>query len=284
MRLALAAAFALLLTPAAALAQPASAQAMYAERRGMLELDRRCQLFSADIHAALEAGAGQARGALLRGGWTLSRVGELERAAIGAARARACNDPRTVASAAQARSAFTSWTRMSAMSFPGAHRVWEARRVAYADGWRLRQDIDAPRRASFGVRDSGEGQALTLILPLAGDERGPGAAQLLLRDPSRASPAVFDLRGRLASGLAAGAPAPANARSFFANDRRVERAQNGQALLFTFPDAAFQAMLALDPREAAEIRLSNGEQTQRLLIEIGDLSAARAFLVIGAGA
>ncbi|MBS0384568.1 MAG: hypothetical protein JSS00_04380, partial [Proteobacteria bacterium] len=65
----------LLMIAALALAAPASAEppdarASYVERRGMLELDAQCHLFNADIRAALQATAQQARGALLRGGWS----------------------------------------------------------------------------------------------------------------------------------------------------------------------------------------------------------------------
>lgn len=275
---------AVLFCPAAASAQPASAQALFAERRGMLELDRRCDLFSPQIKAALEAGVGQARGALLRGGWTSARLATLEAAAIDAAGARACNDPRTIASAGQARAAFTSWTRMSAMAFPGAARTWNARRVPYADGWRLSQTIDAPVRATFGVRDSNGAQALTLLMPISSAAPTPASVQMLLRDPSRANASMLDLRGRLAAGLAAGAPAAASAASYFANARRIETIEGVRHAAFTFPDAAFQAMLALDPRESIELRLVTGDRTQRLFVEVGDLAAARAFLVIGAGA
>ena len=52
--------------------------------------------------------------------------------------------------------------------------------------------------------------------------------------------------------------------------------------VFTFPDAAFQAMLALDPREAVVIELTGARTTQRLLVEVGDITAARAFLTLRA--
>lgn len=278
----LAAAFALL--PSSALAQPASAQAMYVERRGLLEADAQCDLFAPEMRAALQAGAGQARGALLRGGWTQDRVAELERAAINAARARACGDARTSAAAERARAGFVPWTRAASMSFPGAERTWVARRIPDSTRWRLTQSITSPISALFGVRDDVEGgQHLTLVLPLAAGVVAPASAQMQMRDPARANANILDLRGRTIVGLEAGAPAPANAVRFFASARHVERLEDGrrQAVL-QFPVTAFEAMFALDPRETIAIELETGGRRQRLLVEVGDIAAARSFLVIGA--
>ncbi len=92
---------------------------------------------------------------------------------------------------------------------------------------------------------------------------------------------VLELRGRLVQGLAAGAPAPGAAASFFASARRVETLENGQRVaVLEFPDSAFQALLALDPREAVELRIENGRAVQRMLVEVGDIAAARAFLTL----
>lgn len=264
----------LLLTPAIASAQTPSAQALYVERRGLLELDVQCRLLAPEMRAALEAGAGQARGALLRGGWTPARVGELEAAAVNAARARRCGDPRTSAAVESARAGFVSWTRAATMTFPGSERTWTARRIPDATRWRLAQDIVSPVRATFGVREDDAGrQHLTLVMPANGP--APASAQMLLRNPSRTSANLLDLRGRTVRGLEAGAPAPATASRYFASARRID----GNVLTFEFPDAVFEAMCALDPRESVVILV--GER-QRLLVEVGDIAAARAFLVIGA--
>ena len=66
-----------LVIAALALAAPAhadapDARASYVARRGMLELDARCRLFNANVRAALQATSMQARGALLRGGWSIA--------------------------------------------------------------------------------------------------------------------------------------------------------------------------------------------------------------------
>lgn len=251
---------------------PNTAQATYAERRALLEADTACRLFSPDIRAALEAGAWQARGTLLRGGWTNARLAELENAAVRAARARACGDPRTRDAAIRAREGFAAWVRLSSMRFPGGDRAWTARRVADSSGWLLVQDI--PRAASFGLQAVERRSYVALVLPLSSNA-APGTAELVLRDPLRTRTTLFDVPGRAAHGLAAGAPSPAMARRILARNRRVQTMANGQRrVVFAFPDSAMAEMAALDPREAAEIHVGN----QRMLIEIGDLAAARAFL------
>ncbi|MGD9982167.1 MAG: hypothetical protein AB7T58_16380, partial [Hyphomonadaceae bacterium] len=62
--------------------------------------------------------------------------------------------------------------------------------------------------------------------------------------------------------------------------RTLERIDGRQHAVFTFPDTAFRDLVALDPRETVEIRLTTGRSVQRLLIEVGDIAAARAFLTI----
>lgn len=259
-------------------AQPMpDAQAAYAERRALLEADRRCDLFEAPTRAALQAAAGQARGALLRAGWTQTRLSELDGAAVSAARARRCGDARTESAAARARTAFENWSRIHSMNFQGGERAWLARRTPDpVDHWRLKQDIPAPPGAAFGVRESSAGlRQLTLVLPLAGSEDAPAGAELVIRDRGRAPLSQMDLPGRVTRGLTAGAPAGGTARTFMAQARRIETATGGRRAIFVFPGEALAEMSALDPREAAEIRLGDGA---RLLIEIGDLAAARAFL------
>lgn len=264
----LAAIFSALALPA--LAQTPGAREAYVERRGLLVVDERCQLFAPDVRAALNVGLAQARGALLRAGWSNAQVGELERATVSAARARACTDPRTASAAEDARHAFANWINLGTMEFPGWARTWVARRVPASDQWRLSQAIDTLAGAEFGVRDR-----LTLVLA-AGEPYQD--AELVLRDARRANFTEVGLPQRMAYGLEAGAPPPSATQSFPAT-RRTERSRRGRTQqVFEFPDGAFAALLALDPRESVEIRLTNGRAEQRLLVEVGDIAAARAFL------
>ncbi|MGD9966992.1 MAG: hypothetical protein AB7T59_10755 [Hyphomonadaceae bacterium] len=258
--------------------EPLNARAAFVERRGLLEADTQCRLFTPDIRSALTVGVTQARGALLRAGWTSGGVRTLESAAVDAARGRACNDERTTAAAADARRAFASWINVGTMEFPGWERSWRARRAADASGWRLSQAVDAPLAATFGVRQREDEQRLTLVLAAPGNAP-PAAAQLILRDRARVSVREFPLTQRISQGLAAGLPSP-SAAAVVPSIRSLERIDGRQHAVFTFPDTAFRDLLALDPRESVEIRLTTGRTVQRIFVEVGDVAAARAFLTI----
>jgi hypothetical protein len=251
------------------------ARTLYVERRGLIEADAHCRLLDPGPLDALRVGATQARGALLRAGWSTTQVSELERAVVSSARARACNDERTLTSARNARASFATWANAGRMSFAGWERQWLALRTADASGWRLRQEIDAPRAAVFGVREHGGTQRLTLVVPLAPREREPRAASLIMRAVN--APLIeVSLNARIANGLEAGAPPEARSISV-RGARAVERGSGGRHLaVFTFPDTAFASLTALDPRESVVIELDGA----RLLVEVGDIAAARAFLTI----
>lgn len=255
------------------------ARTAYVERRGLIEADAQCRIFTSQIHAALQVGVAQARGSLLRAGWTNARVRELEQAAVSAARSRACNDQRTQTAAADARRAFTGWVNAMRMEFPGWERTWLARRVADGAGWRLSQTIDAPSPATFGVRDRNDAQHLAFALPVARASAAPASARLFLRDASRVQSREIALTQRISHGLGAGLPAP-NAATSAPSTRSIERIDGRQFAVFTFPDAAFRTLLALDPRETVEVRVEQGRTSQRYLIEVGDIAAARNFLAI----
>jgi hypothetical protein len=266
---------------ATASADAPNARAAYAERRGLIEADAQCRLFTSDIRAALQVGAAQARGALLRSGWTSDQVSDLEDAAVSAARGRACDDPRTATAADDARSAFATWVNAGTMEFPGWERVWIARRTAITTGWRLRsQAIDAPTPAVFGVREVDGVQKLALVIQVARDAAAPTSASLVMRDSTRARVTEVSLTQRVSYGLEAGAPAP-GASATVPSTLTVERLSAGRRqAIFTFPDTAFRDLLALDPRESVELRVSSGRATQSLYVEVADIAAARTFLTI----
>lgn len=257
-----------------------NAQALFVERRALMDADERCHLFTPNVRHALEAGAAQASGVLLRSGWTSTRLSELEQAAVTAARGRACGDPRTASAAHAAEVGFASWSRTQAMTFPASERTWVARRYPDVNGWRLYQQMAVPTAATFGVREAQDAQQLTLSLRT--DGRTPASAQLVMRDPARGGTNILDLRGRTSTGLAAGLPSANVAQRFFASARRTERGEDATRIVFTFPDAAFQRLTQLDPRESVAIDIETAGQTQRYIVEVGDVAAARAFLAISA--
>jgi hypothetical protein len=254
--------------------QPAEA-GLFAERRALLAADARCSLLTADERAALAAGAGQARGGLLRAGWTSDRADRLAARADAAGAARPCADPVLVKSVSQAKAGYAAWSRIHAMAFAGASAVWHARRTPDPKGgWRLWQDApDAAAR--FGVRERPGGEELAFVAPPT--PRGWASATLYVRDVARAPLPLVEVPGR-PKGLAGGAPARGVARVFPARSRVTEPSG---LTSFLFPETALAAALRIDPREAIEIELDDRDpQTppRRVLFEAGDLAAARAFL------
>jgi hypothetical protein len=266
-------------TATAASATEPNARTAFVERRGLLEADAQCRLFEPSIRAALGVGLAQARGALLRSGWTSASLRNLESAAVNAARGRTCSDERTATAAEDARRSFASWANAGTMEFPGWDRSWRARRIVSQSGWPLSQDIDAPVPAQFGVRQSGDVQRLTLALPLASGATAPASVQLIVRDRNRAPMREIALPQRISHGLEAGLPSPMASISI-PSVRTIERYNGQQVAVFTFPDTAFRDLVALDPRESVELRLETGRATQSLLVEVGDVAAARAFLTL----
>lgn len=271
---ALAALFLACAGPAAA----AGAEVLFAERSALLAADRRCDLFSPQLRQALEASTFQARGVLLRSGWTAARADALARGAARDVSNRRCDDPVLARAAADARAGFAGWTRMMGMTFPGGERTWSARRAADPQGFYIRQDIPGPRPAVFGVRRVGDGGSLMLVLPLRPGEAVPATARLSFRDTVRAPRSIADTPGRTGHGLASLAASPATARVTHASARAVETGERGaRAVVFTFPDATLYAMKGLDPREAMTLTL-DGRTPITLYVEVGDIAAAHAFL------
>jgi len=268
-------------TVAASADEPPNARAAYAERRGLLEADAQCRIFTPDIRIALQVTAAQARGALLRSGWTNAQMRDLEQAAVSAARSRQCGDSRTAQAADNARHAFLRWVNAGTMQFPGWERTWVARRAVMDEpAWRLSQAIDAPLAATFGVRERGGVQHLVLVVPVARGATAPASVNLIMRDAARARVTEVALPQRMSYGLAAGAPAP-NAAARLPSTRTIERLSGGRSqAVFTFPNNAFRDLLALDPRESVAFDLVDGRSTQRVYAEVGDVGAARTFLTI----
>jgi hypothetical protein len=265
--------------PAAA----AGADQVFAERKALLAADMRCDLFTPSLRQALEASTFQSRTTLLRSGWTAARADDLGRRAAAEVSGRSCDDPVLTRAASDARAGFAGWARLMSMRFGGVERAWLARRAPDMQGFYIRQDIPAPPgtnrgAAIFGVRRDGEGGSLVLLLPLRAGEFAPASARISYRDTARAPRAALDTPGRTARGLATAVASPATARITLARTREMETGQHGaRSVAFVFPDAVLAQIKALDPREAVAIMIDARTPTT-LLIEVGDIAAAHAFL------
>ena len=272
---------ALALVPVTASAAPP--EVAYAERSALLGADRTCGLFDPSLRAALEAATGQARGVLLRSGWTEEHADSLGRAATAEGGAKRCNDPAIATAARNARAGFTGWTRLMSMRFAGGASGWKASRIHDHDDFYLRQDVSTPRAAIFGIRQEGSHAAVGLMAPLVGAETAPAAARLYFRDRARAPRSAADLPGRVSTGLASLAASRASSETVWASSRRVVTVKERRAAVFLFPDAVMGKIGALDPREALVLEVDTAAGVARFYVEVGDFAAGQAFLQAQAG-
>lgn len=252
----------------------------YAERMALLAVDGRCALFNPPMRHALRAGANQARGALLRSGWTNARADALSARAHSLMADRPCADPTVITAVRSAEAGFSGYRRLAQMAFPGTERTWQARRRSDADGWLVVQ-ADGDNR--FGLRLGEAGPEAAFMLPLDPKAPVPMAARLLLRDARRAPTSPLDIPGRRVGQLSDNTPHPAMAKVLLANGRSTAAASDASGrriARFTFPEAALAEIAALDPREAVVIELEGPNGVQRRLVEVGDLGAALAFVRI----
>jgi hypothetical protein len=259
-------------------------QRVFAERTALIAADQRCGLLPRPVRAALEAGAAQARGALLRGGWSNRDVDGLARRAVALTADQACADARVTGAARSAKAGFAGYARLSHMQFPGGDRVWQARRRGDGAGWLAYQDLGAAGR--FGLRLGGNGLEAAFALPLDARGLAPSSARIVLRDARRAPASVLDIPGRPAGPFAQNTPHPAMSAHILARGRVVgalESPTHARAALFSFPADSLDQIARLDPREAAVIEVDEPRGQRRFLVEIGDLAAALAFLRAGAG-
>jgi hypothetical protein len=252
----------------------------FAERTALLALDVKCDLLSDPVRSALEAAAIQAQGALLRSGWTQARAADLRARAAAAGARKACTDPAVGKAVTDANAGFAGWARVMSMRFDGRFSAWNARRTPDPDRFLLRQDASGARSGAFGLRETDDGLRLTLALPLAAGERGPATVRLVLRDRAKAPVSPPDLRQSPARALSELAPSRTMQAALLPMARGQAKLENPNRthVLFMFPDALAARLALLDPREAFFIEI-DGAVPQRLLFEVGDFAAARAFLL-----
>ena len=260
-------------------AGPAEAGApldLYYERSLMAAAGARCGLFSAEVRAALEASAAQARNTALRAGRAGSEVEAVAGEATARARSTPCGSPDLATAASRVRAAFEGWSRTMRVSYPGAGGGWTADRTVYrSPSWRL---VEAAGGAAFGIAGDLEAPA-ALAAVLVSDGGAPYAARLKFRDPAR------DAKPWLVAPDRPALPPQAALRTVFAEAEAPAGpglSQGGRAATaFRFPASAAPALAALDPRERFEVEfLFPGGQIRTAVFEVGDFAAGQAFLAL----
>lgn len=244
----------------------------YYERAFVLEAHSRCALFQPAVAAALDAAARQARGAALRAGVSDVALSATAGRARGRAAAVACADPELGVVKQRVEGAFAGWSRLTRMRFEGGRHPWTAVRLD-RPGWRLSQaGVTGASPVTFGLDEQ---DRASVVVSFVGKPR-PYGARIVLRDAAkapRAWPGALPpeaLRRAVWSAGSAAAPRPLLA----------EGQKTGE--VWRFPDAAADAVEALDPREPFMVEfLFRDGSVARAEFKAGDMSAGRAFLAMG---
>lgn len=256
------------------------AQTFY-ERSFVLAANQRCGLFTAPVRSALTAAQRQARGAALRAGTAATALNETEMRARARAGTVACDnaDLRVVKNRVEA--AFAGWQRMPRMTFPGLRADWVANRVVYrSPNWRLMQaSVTGASPVTFGYASSLSGESLAAVVSFHGRPR-PYAVRIVMRDPGKSPRAWLGAAGQLP-------PAALQqviwSSGVTAADAGLLSAGKTEGQAWRFPASAAAALDRLDPREPFAIEfVFRDDSVARAVFEVGDFSAGRAFLELGA--
>ncbi|MEM6627840.1 MAG: hypothetical protein AAF719_14180 [Pseudomonadota bacterium] len=267
-----------------AFAQAAEADRAFLERASLRAADDNCELFNEGERLALEAGYWQSRGALLRGGYSVSDVTSLAEEAGAYALQRGCNDRNLALSADRLRDAFKAFSRTPFMEYFADYSTWTASR-ADSDDWAVVQAAEDGARLGLFNAEAGAPPVPAVFFPIEEGYAGPVSARLFLRDPLK-SPSPW-LGGVLGVRDGPTPPPSGISKPYWAGDVRVvEEGRGSPAGLAFFFAGDLQASLSeLDPREAVWVefapspRLRNAKPT-RTMFEIGDFRAAAAFAAI----
>lgn len=255
----------------------------YYERSVVVAADARCRLFTPPVTAALKASTLQARGAAVRAGANEESLIEAAAKAEAIADRTSCGDADLATIRERVSQAFSGWTRLRRMEFPGGRAAWKADRTAFdAPAWRLVQTgATGGALVDFGLI-AGEGPVdeIAAVVSFPGKSR-PYAVRILMRDADRL-PRPWSM-GEAAPGL----PPETGRQAFYAGGSRAAAASllaedRKQGEVWTFGPEAIERLAALDPREPFVIEfLFRDDSVARARFEVGDLAAGRAFTAMG---
>jgi hypothetical protein len=266
------------------------------ERTVMSAAGQRCNLFTPQVSAALDASRLQARGAALRAGAPPQALGQTEGRAWSKARAIDCHSADMNTAAGRVRTAFAGYSKLARMDYPGEVASWSADRSTSKEGarWKLSQtSAFGWDRLRFGLAGQYGPPQLTAVAVFA-DNAAPYSARLVIRDVTRTSGPYLDSRARGKGGkltLAARTSPRSASRVFTAETRgpagpMLLPADAKSGWSFRFSATAQAALAGLDPREAVVVEFvfagPRGDEVRQAHVEVGDFAAGRAFLAAGA--
>ncbi len=273
----------------------------YHERLSMLLIGKACNALEPTEYMALQTGQLQARGALLRGGYSAHELAQMKADLTARAERISCTDERVVEELARIRSAAAVWQHLYEMQFPARWQSWTARRDEAREKarWRVRSLLHT--KAGYPVLWglSAHGAAVFLDVVVIGG-KPPASVVLHMRDGTKLdeplSPDMLRLMGRASDSITDLAPPKSVQKSYFAMAEMAAppslvpleivkdmKRKDRKSVLFRFSADALAAFSALDPRDIVSVELiyparRHQQRThETLFAEAGDFQAARLF-------
>ena len=268
----------------AAVADPAAAvRRTWLERVAISAADQSCNLFSDGERLALLSGLYQAEGELLRANQTPAEMRRLAAEVSARAKSLGCVHPDVVSVAETVRNGYRAFVKTTYIEYPAAHAIWGASRSVH-DRWAVSQ-TDKATSVVFGLRrqlQKPEDVRVAIAMPAEG--LVPSAVQLFVRDPAKMPEPWFGAFSRPGAKLTP----PPRAISHVEWAGKVASAKDavGEAIwVFSFNPSVIALLEQLDPREAVQVELippsrAKDQAAKRIVFEVGDIRAARAFAMI----
>jgi hypothetical protein len=272
---------------APALAQDAGLRAverMFLERTAISAADKSCNLFTDGERLALKSGLYQSEGELLRANKSPAEITSLADEVRGHAKALGCDHPSVLEVAGTIRSSYRQFAKTGYLEYPAKNSMWAASRSKH-DAWSVKQE-DKKSGFIFGLRrdDPEKPESFQLAVAIPWREFPPTSVQLVMRDTAKMPEAWL---GALFGGDIQMQPPPrAIARPEWAG-KMVEWEDNVGTWfnIYYFSPSAITRLEMLDPRETVQVettphRKAKNQTSVKVVFEIGDFRAARAFAMI----
>lgn len=268
----------------AAIADPAAAvRRTWLERVAISAADQSCNLFSDGERLALLSGLYQAEGELLRANQTPAEMRRLAAEVSSHAKSLGCVHPEVVAVVETVRNGYRAFAKTSYIEYPATHAIWGASRSVH-DRWAVSQ-TDKATSIVFGLRRTpAKQEELRVAIAMPAEGLVPSSVQILIRDPAKMPEPWFGAFSRPGAKLTP----PPRAISHIEWAGKVASAKDavGEMIwVFAFNPSVITLLEQLDPREAVRVELippsrARSQDVRRIVFEVGDLRAARAFAMI----
>ncbi|HEV7693007.1 MAG TPA: hypothetical protein VGO52_19390 [Hyphomonadaceae bacterium] len=281
------------LLAAVSLAAPAFADAgvkaverAFLERAAMTASDKNCNLFTDGERLALKAGLYQSEGELLRAGKDPQEIADITEEVRAHAKSLGCSHPSVMEVAATIRSSYRVFAKTTSLDYAAKNSTWETSRSKH-DAWSVKQ-TDKKSGVIIGLRREDPEKAEEFIFAIAVpyDDKPSSIVQLNLRDVKKMADPWL---GKLLSPKGDLQPAARSvSRPEWAGKMTEWEDNVGDWYnVYFLSKSAVERLELLDPREAIEVELTPNahakDQTpKKIVFEIGDFRAARAFAMIPA--